>query len=286
MSPTQTKTDTLPEYAELMAAYHEAHRGEFAAMIGDLPFSPASRVLDVPCGDGFYSALLADRLEPSGQVVALDASQAFLDEADSQPRAKTQGAPIHKLEGNAMQLPLEESSFDFVWCAQSLISLAKPWQAASSDAVAALAECRRVLRDGATLGVLEHDELHHILLPWPTDLEIAMQQALRANFRRTRGAPEQLDHGRHLRSMLMRAGFSSVDRVTYVTDRQSPLSDAERRFLTMYLEHLRQRVEGHLEASFVGEFDRLTTPGSADFLLDRPELELACLDVVCLARKT
>ncbi|REK18811.1 MAG: class I SAM-dependent methyltransferase [Planctomycetota bacterium] len=283
---SQSKPDTLPEYATLMAAYHEAHRAEFETMIRDLPYSATSRVLDVPCGDGFYSALLADRMEPDGEVIALDVSRAFLDEVEAQPRANPKGAPIRTLEGDAMRLPFDDGSFDFVWCAQSLISLAKPWQAASSDAVAALAEARRVLRDGATLGVLEHDELHHLLLPWPTKLELALQQALRADFRRTKGAPEQLEVGRHLRSMCARAGFSKVDRVTYVTDRQWPLSDGERRFLEMYLAQLRNRVEGHLEASRAGEFDRLTTPGSSDFLLDQPEFEMACLDVVCLARKS
>lgn len=64
-------------------------------------------VLDLGCGTGFFTDILATRYQ---HVIGLDISTKMLDFA-SNNRAKS----IHWLEGDAYQLPVADSSIDFVY---------------------------------------------------------------------------------------------------------------------------------------------------------------------------
>ena len=173
-------SDQLPGYALSLAAYHRAFAAELAGCVATLPVPAGGRALDLPCGDGFFSACLAERVGPRGEVVAADLSPAFLRLASRICRA---AANVRLVEANAYRLPFPDRSFDLVWCAQSLISLSAP--------VKVLAEMRRVTRRGGTVAVLETDELHHVLLNWPTGVELAVQRATLAEATPTvwRGRP-------------------------------------------------------------------------------------------------
>jgi hypothetical protein len=50
----------LPGYLPLLSAYHAAQRETIREAIAQLPLRPGDKVLDVPCGDGFYAHLLAE----------------------------------------------------------------------------------------------------------------------------------------------------------------------------------------------------------------------------------
>ena len=69
---------SLPPYVRQLAELHDAHRKEFKSIIGELPLCPDDRVLDVACGDGFYTALLGDRV-PRGSVTGIDVSTEILE---------------------------------------------------------------------------------------------------------------------------------------------------------------------------------------------------------------
>src|SRR5690606_3136907 len=74
--PDPPSRKEIPDYAPLMAARHEAHRAELSRIVAELPIDPGSRVLDVPCGDGFYLPYLARAVGSSGKVVGADIAPA------------------------------------------------------------------------------------------------------------------------------------------------------------------------------------------------------------------
>ena len=43
-----------------------------------MSLAPGASVLDAPCGDGFYAAVLARRLGPGGSLTAADRSYALV----------------------------------------------------------------------------------------------------------------------------------------------------------------------------------------------------------------
>jgi demethylmenaquinone methyltransferase/2-methoxy-6-polyprenyl-1,4-benzoquinol methylase len=103
----------------------------------------SARVLDVACGTGDLSLMLASAGARS--VVGLDFCRPMLEIAR---RKASEGAlPVQFIEGDALRLPFADESFDVVAIAFGLRNL--------SSVEEGLRELRRVLRPGGLLTVLE-----------------------------------------------------------------------------------------------------------------------------------
>ena len=105
---------------------------------------PNARVLDICCGTGDMTrALLAQRPANAEPVTGLDFSAEMLTRA----RGKYSDANALWVEGDAMQLPYEDNSFDLVTSAFGFRNL--------TNYAAGLAEIYRVLKPGGRIGILE-----------------------------------------------------------------------------------------------------------------------------------
>ena len=113
-------------------------------LIDRLAPPPGCAALDIACGPGTVSRILAERIGHDGHVVATDISPAMLDIARSRSMALG-SASIEWLEAPAAPLPVPDSTFDTVTCQQGLQFF--------PDKIGALAEMRRVLRSGGRAGV-------------------------------------------------------------------------------------------------------------------------------------
>ena len=103
-----------------------AERDRALAAVADLP--PA-HTLDVACGTGFVTRLLR------GEVVGLDQSSAMLEVAREQAPTAT------FVEGDALELPFEDGSFDRLFTSHFYGHLEEP------ERLRFLAEARRVARE-------------------------------------------------------------------------------------------------------------------------------------------
>ncbi len=102
---------------------------------------PGERVLDVACGTGVVTRLLADRVGSTGRVVGLDLNAGMLAAA----RAAAVNPTIEWLEGNVMSMSLPDATFDAVVCQQGFQFF--------PDKPLALREMRRVLVSGGRLAL-------------------------------------------------------------------------------------------------------------------------------------
>ena len=76
---------------------------------------PGQHVLDVGCGTGRGTIGLAQAVGPTGQVDALDLTQAMLDQAHSKLEHLGLSAQVKLKQGDARQLPYPDAAFDVVY---------------------------------------------------------------------------------------------------------------------------------------------------------------------------
>ena len=261
----------------MLSAYHRAFAVELQAMVAALPIRQGQTILDMACGDGFYSPWLAERVGPAGRVVAVDVRPEYLEMARKQAATSRLSGIIDYQGASIESLPFEDHSFDLCWCAQSFYSLPDP--------VEALWHMRRVTKPGGIVAVLEGDSLHRIILPWPVERRAFGASGRASRLRRKSGQAGKYYVGRKLRRVFREAGLEKIESRTFATDRGAPLEPDDRTFFTEYLADLSKRVSVNLNAPVREELDRLINPQSSGFLLDDPDFTATCIDQVVWGRR-
>ncbi|MBM7692647.1 demethylmenaquinone methyltransferase/2-methoxy-6-polyprenyl-1,4-benzoquinol methylase [Peribacillus deserti] len=107
---------------------------------------PGSSALDLCCGTADWTIALAWAAGPKGRVIGLDFSKNMLKVG----REKVQSLKLNQVElihGNAMELPFEDNSFDYVTIGFGLRNV--------PDYLKVLSEMNRVLRPGGMAVCLE-----------------------------------------------------------------------------------------------------------------------------------
>jgi ubiquinone/menaquinone biosynthesis C-methylase UbiE len=112
-----------------------------------LELRPGDRVIEVGCGLGDNARELAALVGPQGGVVALDASEAMIEEA--RKRSVRSSLPAVFVTGDACSLKFADNTFDACWVERVLEHLADPARA--------VAEMVRVAKPGGRIVVFEPD---------------------------------------------------------------------------------------------------------------------------------
>ncbi|MFC4557388.1 demethylmenaquinone methyltransferase [Virgibacillus kekensis] len=107
---------------------------------------PGSAALDVCCGTGDWSIALAESTGPSGEVVGLDFSDNMLSVAEEKNEV-LKYEHLRFVQGNAMELPFDDNSFDHVTIGFGLRNV--------PDYMEVLKEMHRVVKPGGKVVCLE-----------------------------------------------------------------------------------------------------------------------------------
>jgi ubiquinone/menaquinone biosynthesis C-methylase UbiE len=267
----------VPKYEALLDAYHRAFARELRVMVGAVPIQAGQSVLDMACGDGVYTPWLAERVGAGGRVVAVDMLAEYLERARRNAAESPLAQIIDFKLATIDSLPFADDTFDCCWCAQSLYSLPDP--------IDAMRQLVRVTKPGGLVAVLEGDTLHHVILPLPIEVELAVRLAEFQYLSAKTDRPQKFYLARQLRHVCRTAGLEKIESRVFAADRAAPLSHDERTFFAEYLKDLSHRTAAHLNGSARVTFDRLVNPHSGGFLLDDPDLMVTCIDHVVWGRK-
>ncbi|RDW22043.1 demethylmenaquinone methyltransferase [Oceanobacillus chungangensis] len=105
-----------------------------------------SKALDVCCGTGDWSVSLSEAVGANGEVIGLDFSQNMLSIAE-QKKKDFNLNNLQLIHGNAMELPFEDNSFDYVTIGFGLRNV--------PDYMTVLKELYRVVKPGGKVVCLE-----------------------------------------------------------------------------------------------------------------------------------
>ncbi|HEY3166381.1 MAG TPA: class I SAM-dependent methyltransferase, partial [Candidatus Binatia bacterium] len=145
-SPDLNETESIFASREVAERWHraKAHRAKITGGASELMLEMANiraadRVLDVAAGTGDQTILAAQRVGPTGSVLAVDLSPSMLKIADEAAR----NAGLTNVEMrvmNAEKIDFDTDSFDAVICRMGLMVFSNP--------VKALMGMRRVVKPG------------------------------------------------------------------------------------------------------------------------------------------
>ncbi|MBC8258915.1 MAG: methyltransferase domain-containing protein [SAR324 cluster bacterium] len=111
-----------------------------------LALQPGEKVFDIGCGVGFLTLEMAQQVGKSGQVIGFDQNPEMISNAKKRCEGLQQ-AEFH--QGDAIQLPAQDQTFDAVSCTQVLLYV--------KDVPKVLAEMRRILKPGGRMVIVETD---------------------------------------------------------------------------------------------------------------------------------
>jgi ubiquinone/menaquinone biosynthesis C-methylase UbiE len=133
--------------------------------LNQMDLNRGERVLDLGCGVGWASRIMARMVAPEGQVVGIDIS----DEMISRARAASRGSDnVMFVWGSAQQLPWQENFFDKVLSVESFYYYA--------DQDRAIAELFRVIAPKGKLYILINlYRENHYSLRWVDELKVPVQ---------------------------------------------------------------------------------------------------------------
>ena len=120
-------------------------------MLEEVPMRDVKIALDAGCGTGFPLIELAERLGPSAHVHGIDPWKAGLARAAEKiADRKTPNVTLH--EGSAAKMPFNDATFDLIVSNLGLNNF--------EDRAAAIRECSRVAKKGATLALTTNLQGH------------------------------------------------------------------------------------------------------------------------------
>ncbi|MCB0715754.1 MAG: class I SAM-dependent methyltransferase [Chitinophagaceae bacterium] len=109
-------------------------------------FCKGKRILDIACGEGFGSHLIAEK---AAQVWGIDIHEPTIQNANK----KYKKPNLHFLTGDITSIPLDKLQFDIILCFETIEHIEQHEQA--------IRECKRVLTAEGVLIISTPDKLHY-----------------------------------------------------------------------------------------------------------------------------
>jgi demethylmenaquinone methyltransferase/2-methoxy-6-polyprenyl-1,4-benzoquinol methylase len=138
---------------------------------------PSDTCLDLCCGSGDITQLLARQAGKTGQVFGVDFSAELLRVARDRSERRCIKPPIHWVEADVLNLPFAENQFDCATMGYGLRNV--------TDILQSLKEIHRVLKPGAKAAILDmhrpEDPIIRAFQQWYLD-EIVVPAAQRLGF--------------------------------------------------------------------------------------------------------
>lgn len=263
-APDRSYAGKLERFARFIAP-------ELKRLFADLELPPDANVLDLGCGIGGATHLLAAALGPRARVVGIDLSMPHL-------RVARNGQDPMLVQADAQRLCFRDASFDFVWSCNTIYHLADP--------LAALASLRTMLRPGGRVMFAQSGVLPEMYFAWDALLDEAVRRACHEYYRERYGLTTKDTAGqRGLVGLLGRADFS-IDRVrTLAIERVQPLNADDRAYFeeTIFRGTWGERVRPFLTDDEWRALRANIDPGSVEYCLDRDDFHHVQTLTVCEA---
>jgi ubiquinone/menaquinone biosynthesis C-methylase UbiE len=231
------------------------------AAIRALQLPPGSQGLDVGCGIGDITSLLAQSMAPGGHVTGVDISSELLTYARAAAEKSGLSKHLSYRKGDMSELPFDDDAFDWVWSADCV-------GYAPAEPLPLIKELMRVVKPGGCIAILAWSSQQ--LLPGYPILEARLNATSAGIAPFTKGkTPEK--HFMRALGWFRHLGLEACKAQTFLGDVHAPLNEDTRQALISLIRMRWPGVQSELTGEEWVEFQRLCQPESPDFILDHPD---------------
>ena len=206
----ETLNDTAFQ-AERLRQQAQAIRGMEAGILRSAGIQSGHNVLELGCGPGFVSDLLAE-LAPEGSLYVVEPSRTLLAQVEGNVRNKP-ACGLYPIQAYGSQLPVPDGSIDFSYARFVLQHIPQP--------ETVISEIHRIMRPGGCFCAVDSDD--GLVVFYPEDQRVS--QILRtAQITQTEQGGDRFI-GRKLQHMMNDAGFVNVkSRILALTSSELPFN--------------------------------------------------------------
>ena len=174
---------------------------------------PGDRVLDVACGTGVVTRLLAHKIGSAGQIVGFDLNAGMLARARA---SRETGAAIEWRVGSATDMPFADATFDCVICQHGLQFI--------PNKAAAVSEMHRVLADRGRTVISVWRSIEHC--PWQAAIADAVERNVGSEQAAQIRSAFSFGDADQLQQVIVAAGFRGVEiRIERETIRHASMAE-------------------------------------------------------------
>ena len=271
MEPDDNRHDEEEDevsYIDLGDLMNRFTRPALSSAIDALGLKPGSRGLDAGCGIGNHTLWLAEAVSPEGHVTGIDISEEALSIAREKLERNNLKKQVLFREGDIFNLPFEDRTFDWVWSADVLYLWLMGGKESPVNPQAVIKELARVVKPGGKIALLLWSSQK--LLPGYPLLEARLNATKAANFVGPFGIQPKLHSTRALGWFQM-AGLREPKVKNFVVEFQAPFSDEEKEALVGTFKMFWNKARPEVSDEVWGEYKRLCSPESLDFILNLPD---------------
>jgi ubiquinone/menaquinone biosynthesis C-methylase UbiE len=258
-------------YAGKLERFSRFIEPELQQIFSDLQLPSSGVVLDVGCGTGLATAVLAQNVSDDVTVVGLDLSFPHLRSA-----RLVHDLPL--IQADMERSCIKDRSVDLIWCCNAINHTA--------DAEIVLRSLQRCLKHDGRIAMAQSGLLAEMFFAWDAHLDDALRSACHEYYRERYGLScHATADVRGLIGVLHRAGFDEVESKTYIIERTQPLGSIDRE----YFQHAifeglwGERLRRYIDADIERKLDVYCDTRSPEFWLHRTDFYHLQTLTVCQA---
>ena len=253
--------------------HHKTKETERSLMISEFNLKNGDNILDLGCGPGLWTNLLAEKVKPDGKVVGIDLCEELINYAKKNLKKNPLKNIIKFIKGDFFNIPYRDNFFDVIFFGNCYAYVTEPMKV--------LKEQIRVAKKGGRIIAKDFDGAIIIFHPIDPHLSAKILAATAKGLKEN--PPEPLFNnytGRNLNGFFLEAGLREISTRSYAIQKLTPLTPEAKRYITGNAEWYAKIGTPYLSKKDLKKWYAHFDPASDKYILDLDEFYFCMLEVV------